>query len=68
MTATAHLAFTAPNCAFIEYLPPHLCVETLRRELVQEGFDFVGGRILPPTKPGLGIELNMDVLHRYKVA
>ncbi len=68
VTATAHLAFTAPNCAFIEYLPPHLCVETLRRELVQEGFDFVGGRILPPTKPGLGIELNMDVLHRYKVA
>ncbi len=68
MTATAHLAFTAPNCAFIEYLPPHLCVETLRRELVQEGFDFVGGCILPPTKPGLGIELNMDVLRRYKVA
>jgi hypothetical protein len=46
----------------------YLCVETLRRELVQEGFDFVGGRILPPTKPGLGIELNMEVLRRYKVA
>src|SRR6185369_6194321 len=36
VTATAHLAFNTPNCAFIEYLPPHLCVETLRRELVQE--------------------------------
>jgi L-alanine-DL-glutamate epimerase-like enolase superfamily enzyme len=68
VTATAHLAFNTPHCAFIEYLPPQLCVETLRRELVQEGFDFVGGRILPPTKPGLGIELNMDVLQRYKVA
>jgi L-alanine-DL-glutamate epimerase-like enolase superfamily enzyme len=68
VTATAHLAFNTPHCAFIEYLPPQLCVETLRRELVQEGFDFVGGRILPPKKPGLGIELNMDVLQRYKVA
>ena len=55
VTATAHLAFTAAHCAFIEYLPPRLCVETLRRELVQEGFDYAGGRILPPTKPGLGI-------------
>jgi L-alanine-DL-glutamate epimerase-like enolase superfamily enzyme len=68
VTATAHLAFNTPHCAFIEYLPPHLCVETLRRELVQEGFDFVGGRILPPNKPGLGIELNEQVLRRYKVA
>jgi L-alanine-DL-glutamate epimerase-like enolase superfamily enzyme len=68
VTATAHLAFNTPHCAFIEYLPPHLCVETLRRELVQEGFDFVGGRILPPNKPGLGIELNEEVLLRYKVA
>ena len=68
VTATAHLAFNTPHCAFIEYLPPHLCVETLRRELVQEGFDFVGGRILPPNRPGLGIELNEEVLRRYKVA
>ena len=68
VTATAHLAFNTPHCAFIEYLPPQLCVETLRRELVQEGFDFVGGRILPPNRPGLGIELNEEVLRRYKVA
>jgi L-alanine-DL-glutamate epimerase-like enolase superfamily enzyme len=68
VTATAHLAFNTPHCAFVEYLPPHLCVETLRRELVQEGFDFVDGRILPPKKSGLGIELNEEVLQRYKVA
>ena len=68
VTATAHLAFNTPNCAFIEYLPPHLCVETLRRELVQEGFSFADGRILPPDRPGLGIEVNEDVLRRYKVA
>ena len=68
VTATAHLAFNTPNCAFIEYLPPHLCIETLRRELVQDGFAFLDGQILPPTAPGLGIEVNMDVLRRYKVA
>jgi L-alanine-DL-glutamate epimerase-like enolase superfamily enzyme len=68
VTATAHLAFNTAHCAFVEYLPPHLCVETLRRELVQEGFDFAEGKILPPEKPGLGIELNEEVLQRYKVA
>ena len=68
VTATAHLAFNTPHCAFIEYLPPHLCVETLRRELVQEGFEFKDGRIQPPQRPGLGIELNEEVLRRYKVA
>ena len=68
VTATAHLAFNTPHCAFIEYLPPHLCVETLRRELVQEGFDFKNGRIQPPQRPGLGIQINEEVLRRFKVA
>jgi L-alanine-DL-glutamate epimerase-like enolase superfamily enzyme len=68
VTATAHLAFNTPHCAFIEYLPPHLCEETLRRELVDEGFTFSQGRILPPQSPGLGIHVNQDVLKRYKVA
>ena len=36
ISATAHLAFVAANCAFIEYLPPQLCHERLRRELAHE--------------------------------
>ena len=36
ISATAHLAFTQPHCAFIEYLPPALCLETLRKELAVE--------------------------------
>jgi hypothetical protein len=36
VTATALLAFDMPHCPSIEYLPPHLCEETLRRELVVE--------------------------------
>jgi L-alanine-DL-glutamate epimerase-like enolase superfamily enzyme len=68
VTATAHLAFNTPHCRFIEYLPPKLCTETLRRELAVDGFEFVDGLIRKPTKPGLGAELNEDALRRYRVA
>ena len=68
ISATAHFAFNTPNCAFIEYLPPQLCVEILRKELATEGFDYVDGKILPPTKPGLGIELNTEAIKKYQVA
>ena len=36
ISATAHLAFVTDHCAFIEYLPPQLCHERLRRELAHE--------------------------------
>ncbi len=68
ISATAHMAFVTPHCAFIEYLPPELCEETLRRELVAEELSLIDGTIARPTKPGLGIELNWDAVKRYKVA
>ena len=68
ISATAHFAFNTPNCAFIEYLPPQLCVEILRKELATEGFEYIDGRILPPTKPGLAIELNRNAIKKYQVA
>jgi len=68
ISATAHFAFNTPNCAFIEYLPPQLCVEILRKELATEGFEYIDGKILPPTKPGLGIELNRNAIKKYQVA
>jgi L-alanine-DL-glutamate epimerase-like enolase superfamily enzyme len=68
VTATAHLAFNTAHCRFIEYLPPTLCTETLRRELAIDGFEFHNGLIEKPTKPGLGAELNMDALRRFRVA
>jgi len=68
ISATAHFAFNTPNCAFIEYLPPQLCVEILRKELATEGFEYIDGRILPPTKPGLGIKLNRNAIKKYQVA
>jgi L-alanine-DL-glutamate epimerase-like enolase superfamily enzyme len=68
ISATAHLAFATPHCAFIEYLPPQLCEETLRKELVAEELQLVDGAIARPTRPGLGVELNWDALNAYKVA
>ena len=68
ISATANFAFNTYNCAFIEYLPPQLCVEILRKELATEGFDFEDGKIKPPTKPGLGITLNRDAIKKYQVA
>ncbi len=65
ISATAHLAFTRPEIQYIEYLPPQLCVEKLRRELAKEDLQFVDGEIVPPTRPGLGIEINWDAVARY---
>ncbi|HJN98866.1 MAG TPA: mandelate racemase/muconate lactonizing enzyme family protein [Candidatus Marinimicrobia bacterium] len=68
ISATAHLAFVTNHCDFIEFMPPQLCVETLRRELAKEELVLVDGQIPLPTKPGLGVELNEGVLERFKVA
>ena len=68
ISATAHLAFATAHCAYIEYLPPQLCHETLRRELAFEELTLINGRIPWPVKPGLGFELNTDALRAYTVA
>jgi L-alanine-DL-glutamate epimerase-like enolase superfamily enzyme len=62
LSATAHLAFATPHCAFVAYLPPQLYHETLRRELAYEELALVDGRIPVPQKPGRGIELNHAAL------
>ena len=67
ISATANFAFNTSNCTYIEYLPPQLCVEVLRKELATEGFDFIDGKIIPPTKPGLGITLNKEAIKKYQV-
>jgi L-alanine-DL-glutamate epimerase-like enolase superfamily enzyme len=68
VTATVHLAFNTPHCRFVEYLPPSMCTETLRRDLAIEGFEFRNGVIEMPTKPGLGVELNWDAMRSFRVA
>ncbi len=68
ISATAHLAFNTPHCAFIEYLPRELCFETLRRELADEDLAFSDGALSLPTRPGLGVVLNREALQSFTVA
>jgi L-alanine-DL-glutamate epimerase-like enolase superfamily enzyme len=68
IAATAHLAFVTPHCAFIEYLPPDLCEDVLRKELVSDGLTLLDGVIEPSSKPGLGIEVNWDAVKRFSVS
>jgi len=69
ISATAHLAFVTDHCTFIEYLPPQLCHERLRRELAREELELRPDGTIPlPSKPGLGVELDWDVVRRYAVA
>jgi L-alanine-DL-glutamate epimerase-like enolase superfamily enzyme len=69
ISATAHLAFVTDHCAYIEYLPAQLCHERLRRELAEEELVLDDDGTIPlPVKPGLGVDVDWDVVQRYKVA
>jgi L-alanine-DL-glutamate epimerase-like enolase superfamily enzyme len=67
IAATAHLAFAVPNCPMIEFLPAEMCDSALRVELVDDPIQISGGVILPPDKPGLGVNLNWDAVEKYEV-
>jgi L-alanine-DL-glutamate epimerase-like enolase superfamily enzyme len=54
------------HCPYIEFLPAALSESALRRELVIDDLELVGGQIALPHKPGLGIELNEEALERFR--
>jgi L-alanine-DL-glutamate epimerase-like enolase superfamily enzyme len=64
--ASAHLAAAASNCRFIEFLPPSVAASALRRDLVTEELQIEDGRLPLPRKPGVGVELNLDVLRAFE--
>jgi L-alanine-DL-glutamate epimerase-like enolase superfamily enzyme len=63
--ASAHLAACAPNCRFIEFLPPSVAESALRRDLVTEELQIKDGLLTLPRKPGLGIEINHQAVQRF---
>jgi len=67
IAASAHMAFAVPHCPFIEFLPAEMCDSALRRELVEDELKIVDGKIYPPSKPGLGVELNSEAIEKYRV-
>ena len=67
IAASAHLAVAIPHCPFIEFQPAEICESVLRRELVPDPLTMVNGKLLLPEKPGLGIELDFDVIKKFEV-
>ena len=68
IAASAHLAASCDHSPYIEFLPLELAESPLRRELLVTDFSVVDGMITVPDAPGLGIELNRDVLQKYRVS
>jgi L-alanine-DL-glutamate epimerase-like enolase superfamily enzyme len=68
IAAAAHMAAATPHCAFIEFLPGELCESLLRRELLTQELRMIDGQIPVPTRPGLGVEINREALHRFTEA
>src|SRR3954451_11189771 len=62
IAASAHLAAACEECPYIEFLPIELAESPLRRELLIADLPVVDGVITLTEAPGLGIELNRDVL------
>jgi L-alanine-DL-glutamate epimerase-like enolase superfamily enzyme len=64
IAASLHFVAALPNTHYFEY-----CVEQgdLRQNLTAQKFPVVDGDIVVPEEPGLGIELNEDVVATYRV-
>jgi L-alanine-DL-glutamate epimerase-like enolase superfamily enzyme len=64
IAASLHFVAALPNTNYFEY-----CVEQgpLRQTLTRRRFPVVDGQIAVPEGPGLGVELDEDVMDRYRV-
>ena len=65
IAASAHVAVATECCPYIEFMPKTLCESGLRKELVADELRMENGHIPLPTKPGLGIELDLEALERF---
>ena len=63
VAASLHMAAITPDIPFCEYT---VSESPLRRELVSVATTFQDGVATIPQAPGLGVELNMDVVEKYR--
>lgn len=64
VAATLHMAAIVPEIPFVEYT---VSESPLRRELVQSAVELKDGMATIPQVPGLGVELNEEVLEKYRM-
>jgi L-rhamnonate dehydratase len=64
IAASLHFVASLPNTSYFEY-----CVEqgALRQSLTKQRFPVIDGEISVPEEPGLGVELNEEIVARYRV-
>ena len=64
IAASLHFVAALPNSRYFEY-----CVEqgALRQTLTKQRFPVVDGEIAVPEEPGLGVELDEQVVERFRV-
>ena len=62
LAASVHLSAALKDCIVMEF--DYTC-NPLREELLREPFEVENGYLIPPEKPGLGIELNQEALQRF---
>jgi L-alanine-DL-glutamate epimerase-like enolase superfamily enzyme len=64
VAASLHFLAALPQSHYFEY-----CVEpgALRQTLTKQRFPIVGGDVAVPEEPGLGVELDEEVVQKYRV-
>lgn len=62
LAASVHLSAAIENCIVMEL---DYTYNPLREELLREPFKVKDGFLLPPEKPGLGVELDPNALERF---
>jgi D-galactarolactone cycloisomerase len=62
LAASVHLGAALEDCIVMEL---DYTYNPLREELLREPFKVSNGYLIPPEKPGLGIELNEEALERF---
>jgi L-alanine-DL-glutamate epimerase-like enolase superfamily enzyme len=64
IAASLHFAAALPNTHYFEY-----CVEqgALRQHLTKQRFPVVDGEIRVPEEPGLGVDLDEEIVAKYRV-
>jgi L-alanine-DL-glutamate epimerase-like enolase superfamily enzyme len=65
IAANLHLAAALPNTPYFEFMILADDVSDVRRRLATREFEIEDGRIQLPTEPGLGLEVNEEVLAAY---
>ena len=70
VAANLHLAAALPNCAWMEcpHDPPGFTLEVRDLLLTKPLGPDLDGYVTVPQKPGLGIEVNWDVVEKYRVS